>query len=143
MVEMMKVMVEMMLRTRLCLSTWGRLERCTDASFQSTFAAVLDDEERGALIHCRNHDNRWKLCRAVWEQEWDGEGEGIEAWKEFIDCPGRADLVTDGMGGVWVLKKVGKRNNKRAMSYVNRNGELIEGRGESFLGVAVMEGWVM
>lgn len=114
----------------------GELHRRVMPVNFSKVAAVLDDEERGALIHCRNHDNRWKR-RAVWEQEWDGEGEGIEAWK---DCPGRADLVTDGMGGVWVLKKVGKRNNKRAMSYVNRNGELIEGRGESFLGVAVMDG---
>jgi hypothetical protein len=52
--------------------------------------------------------------------------------------PGRTKLVTDGRGGVWMWKKVGKRNN-RAVSYISRDGELTESI-ESFPGGAVMEG---
>jgi hypothetical protein len=103
----------------------------------SKVAAVLDDGNRGALVHCRNSDNRWKLCRCPWE-EVNEAGKVNQPLVEFIDCPGRTKLVTDGRGGVWIWKKVGKRNN-RAVSYISRNGELTEAV-ESFPGGAVMEG---
>jgi hypothetical protein len=103
-------------------------------------AAVLDDGERRALLHCRSNDkNVWKLYRVAWELVDEETGEVNEALVEFVDCPGRTKLVTDGRGGVWVWKKVGKHNN-RAISYISQNGELIEGRGESFPGGAVIEG---
>jgi hypothetical protein len=118
----------------------GELHRRVIPVNFSKVAAVLDDgDDRGALVHCRNRDNKWKLYRVAWEQERNEDtGEVNDAWKEFIGCSGRAKLVTDGKGGVWVWKKVGKRNN-RALSYIGRDGELIEG-GESFPGGAVMEG---
>ena len=116
----------------------GELHRRVIPVDFSKVAAVLDDGERGALLHCRNSDNRWKLCRAAWEQ-WDEEtGEVNEALVEFVDCPGRTKLVTDGRGGVWIWKKVGKRNN-RTVSYISLDGELTESV-ESFPGGAVMEG---
>jgi hypothetical protein len=116
----------------------GELHRRVIPVNFSKATAVLDDGIRGALIHCRNHDNRWKLCRAAWEQVNEETGQMNEALVEFVDCPGRTKLVTDGRGGVWMWKKVGKRNN-RAVSYISRDGELTESI-ESFPGGAVMEG---
>jgi len=94
----------------------------------SNVRAIIDDGADGVYIHCRIGE-RWKLCRPA---------QGSGNLEEVFDCPKASWITSDGEGGVWVWKKIGKTGNRMLM-YVDSDCKTYE-REERFPAGSVMGG---
>lgn len=92
----------------------------------SVVRTIVDDGKDGAFVHCRVGD-RWKVCHVT---------KGRSALVNVFDCPKSSEVRSDGEGGVWMWKKVGKKSS-RALLHIRRNGKCCE-YGELFVAEAEM-----
>jgi len=74
-----------------------RFEQKLDVDFDLV-QNIVDYGSDGAYIHCRRGD-RWKLLRASLRNS---------NMTEFCDCSKPTLLASDGIGGIWMWKKVGR-----------------------------------
>ena len=95
-----------------------RFQQEIDVDFDNIQNLVDNGKEDGAYIHCRLADG-WKLCESKF---------GSRSVTECFVCPRASGLASDGIGGVWMLKKVGKSTN-RALVHVDAQGTSCEAVG--------------
>ena len=76
---------------------------------------MMDDGSDGAYNHYQP-EQRWKLGHIK---------KNRTVVQHFRSCPGNSEILSDGCGGVWIWKKIG-RHKDRSLACVNNEGQLKE-----------------
>jgi hypothetical protein len=90
-------------------------EQAVDVDFNFV-KDIFDDRGVGLLLHHKDGD-RWKLSKA-------------KIGRRFVvplhDCPRANRVVADGIGGAWILKRVGRNAAERVLMHVEEDSSTIE-----------------